>query len=138
MLKRLFPHPHLSVVMVATWLLLLNAISLGGLVLGVALGCVIPLLTRAYWPQRPVIRNFVALADYVLVVLWDIVMANIAVARIILFKPNAALESRFFTVPLDLRAPEAITLLAGTITMTPGTVSAEFSADGRSLSIIHI
>ncbi len=39
-------------------------------------------------------------------------------------------------IPLDLRSPEAITVLAGTITLTPGTVSAEFSADGREL-LVH-
>ena len=31
---------------------------------------------------------------------------------------------------------EAITALAGTITLTPGTVSADLSADGRSL-LVH-
>jgi len=40
------------------------------------------------------------------------------------------------TIPLDLRSPEAITVLAGTITMTPGTVSADLSADGRAL-LVH-
>jgi multicomponent K+:H+ antiporter subunit E len=40
------------------------------------------------------------------------------------------------TVPLELRSPEAITVLAGTITMTPGTVSCDLSADGRSL-LVH-
>ena len=39
-------------------------------------------------------------------------------------------------VPLDLRSPEAITVLAGTITMTPGTVSATLAADGGSL-LVH-
>ena len=47
-----------------------------------------------------------------------------------------SLLSRFVTVPLDLRSPEAITVLAGTITMTPGTVSADVSADGRAL-LVH-
>ena len=40
------------------------------------------------------------------------------------------------TIPLALTSPEAITVLAGTITMTPGTVSAELSADGRAL-LVH-
>jgi multicomponent K+:H+ antiporter subunit E len=40
------------------------------------------------------------------------------------------------TVPLDLRNPEAITVLAGTITMTPGTLTADMAGDGRAL-LIH-
>ena len=39
-------------------------------------------------------------------------------------------------LPLELRSPEAISVLAGTITMTPGTVSCDLSADGRSL-LVH-
>ncbi|WP_342027489.1 Na+/H+ antiporter subunit E [Methyloceanibacter methanicus] len=46
------------------------------------------------------------------------------------------MHSHFVTVPLDLKTPEAITALAGTITMTPGTVSASLSADGRAL-LVH-
>jgi multicomponent K+:H+ antiporter subunit E len=136
MLRRLYPHPHLTALMAATWLLLLNDVSLGGLLLGVLLGTAIPLLTRAYWPERPTIRSVRALANYIAIVLYDIVIANIAVAKIILFKRNEDLESTFMVVPLDIRSPEAITLLAGTITMTPGTVSAELAADGRSI-LVH-
>jgi multicomponent K+:H+ antiporter subunit E len=69
-------------------------------------------------------------------VLWDICLANLQVARIILFVPNAALRPAWVTIPLDLRAPEAITVLAGTITMTPGTVSSDLSACGRAL-LVH-
>jgi multicomponent K+:H+ antiporter subunit E len=58
------------------------------------------------------------------------------VAMIILFKRNENLASRWITVPLDLRTPEAITVLAGTITMTPGTVSSDLAEDGRSL-LVH-
>ncbi|MFN3613342.1 MAG: Na+/H+ antiporter subunit E [Rubrimonas sp.] len=136
MLTRLFPHPHLTIMMIALWMLLLNSWSLGGLVLGAILGAAIPLATAAYWPDRPRIRSFRAMAGYLRIVLWDIVIANIAVARIILFRRTEDLKPAFFTVPLDLRSPEAITLLAGTITMTPGTVSAEISADGRAL-LVH-
>ncbi|HCQ57063.1 MAG TPA: Na+/H+ antiporter subunit E, partial [Sulfitobacter sp.] len=37
---------------------------------------------------------------------------------------------------LDLKEPEAITILAGTITLTPGTVSADLSDNGRYL-LVH-
>ena len=40
------------------------------------------------------------------------------------------------TIPLDVQTPEAIAVLAGTITMTPGTVSSDLSADGRAL-LVH-
>jgi multicomponent K+:H+ antiporter subunit E len=40
------------------------------------------------------------------------------------------------TVPLDIQSPEAITMLAGTITMTPGTLSADLASDGSSI-LVH-
>ena len=70
------------------------------------------------------------------VVLWDIVVANFQVAAIILFKPNRDLKPAWLTIPLDLTSPEAITVFAGTISLTPGTVSADVSACGRYL-LVH-
>jgi multicomponent K+:H+ antiporter subunit E len=135
-MRRLFPHPLLTVLLLVVWMLLLNGLSLGGLVLGLALGTAIPLLTAAWWPDRPKLRSLRAAVGYVGIVLWDVVVANIAVARIVLFKPNREMKPAYITIPLDLRQPEAITLLAGTITMTPGTVTAELSADGGAL-LVH-
>ena len=69
-------------------------------------------------------------------VAWDVVVANLQVTRLILFCPVEGLATRWVVVPLELRSPEAITMLAGTITMTPGTVSCDLSADGCSL-LVH-
>jgi multicomponent K+:H+ antiporter subunit E len=65
-----------------------------------------------------------------------VIIANFQVARIMLFLPADRIRSAWITVPLDLTSPEAISLLAGTITMTPGTLTADFSADNRAL-LIH-
>ena len=64
------------------------------------------------------------------------ITASFQVARIILFLPADQIRSAWITVPLDLTSPEAISLLAGTITMTPGTLTADLSADGRAL-LVH-
>jgi multicomponent K+:H+ antiporter subunit E len=135
-LRRLYPHPWLTLLLILTWMLLVNGTKLGSLVFAVILGTVIPLLTAPYWPNAPRMRNLPALVGYILIVLWDIVLSNFTVARIVLFKRNADIRSAWITVPLDLRSPEAITLLAGTITMTPGTLTADMSACGRAL-LIH-
>jgi multicomponent K+:H+ antiporter subunit E len=39
-------------------------------------------------------------------------------------------------IPLDLRSTEAITVLAGTVSLTPGAVSSDISTDGRHL-LVH-
>lgn len=136
MIRRLFPHPVLSIALVAVWLLLLNSVTLGGFVLAVFVGTVVPLLTAPFWPNRPQLRFGWPMIDYLAVVLWDVLVANFGVARLILFRRSEDLHSAWLTVPLDLRTPEAITMLAGTISLTPGTVSSDLAGDGRSL-LVH-
>ncbi|HEY9020254.1 MAG: Na+/H+ antiporter subunit E [Paracoccaceae bacterium] len=136
MIARIFPHPLLTLTLVIVWQMLVNYVSLGTLVFGLILGIVIPLLTAPYWPDRPRLKSPMMIVEFILIVLWDIVVANIVVAKTILFTRNASMHPTWITIPLDLRTPEAITVLAGTITMTPGTVSSDVAADGRSL-LVH-
>ena len=136
MLTRLIPHPLLSLTLILVWLGLVNTFTLGNLILGTAFGLVIPMLTAAYWPNRPAIARPLKVAEYILVVLWDIVVANVQVAMIILLKREPQIRSHWIPVPLELTSAEAITVLAGTITMTPGTVSATLSADGSAI-LVH-
>lgn len=136
MLRSLFPHPVLTLTLIALWQMLMNTVSLGTLLFGLILGIVVPILTAPYWPDRPVLRKPLRIIEYGTVVIWDIIVANVVVSWIVLFKPNHKIQSRWVTVPLDLRTPEAITALAGTITMTPGTVTADLSACGRAL-LVH-
>ena len=136
LIRRIFPHPHLTILLTIVWILLTNAPSLNSLVFGLLLGIIIPFITQPYWPDRPKLRNWPMVVEYLLVVLWDIVVANITVARIVLFKRDADRQPNFVCIPLELRTPEAITVLAGTITMTPGTVSCDLSAQGHNL-LVH-
>ncbi len=134
--RRLFPHPLLTATLVVVWCLLNNSASLGTLVFGLILGLLIPAATAAFWPDRPHVSRPGRLLSYGLMVIWDIVVANVQVAMIVLFKRNADMAPNWVVIPLDLRTPEAITVLAGTITLTPGTVSADLSADGSAL-LVH-
>lgn len=136
MVKRYFPHPVLTVLLTLTWLLLVNKFTLGNLLLGLFLGLVIPIITQPYWPDRPKLRAPMKVLGYFAIVVHDIVKANIEVAWIILTKRNEDIHSRWICVPLKLRKPEAITVLAGTITLTPGTVTSMLTADGHSL-LVH-
>ena len=135
-MRRLFPHPYLTLLLALIWMLLVNEVKLGSLVMAAVLGALIPLVTASYWPDQPRVRNLPAMVGYVAIVLCDIVRSNFTVARIVLFMPADRIRSAWITVPLDLRSPEAISLLAGTITMTPGTLTADMSACGRAL-LIH-
>ncbi|GGB14009.1 Na+/H+ antiporter subunit E [Allosediminivita pacifica] len=133
----LIPHPLLTLLLTVVWILLQNQLSAGMLVFGIILGILIPWGTSIWWPDTP--KGFRAgrMVFYSVIVIWDIIIANIQVAWIVLTVPNAKLKPAWIVVPLELRQPEAITLLAGTITLTPGTVSADLSDDGHEL-LVHV
>jgi len=135
MIRRLLPHPLLSVTLVVIWLLLVNQLSLGHLLLGILLGLAVPLYTSRFWPDHVHVRRPLLLLRFIGVVLYDILVANLAVARLILGRQER-LEPAFLELPLRLHSDVAISVLANTISLTPGTVSAYLSADQRCL-IIH-
>jgi multicomponent K+:H+ antiporter subunit E len=134
-MSRLLPHPGLTVLLVMMWMVMVNDLTFGALFLGLVFGLIVPIFTAPWWPGRPRVRFLPAIA-YVMLVLWDIVVANFQVAAIILFKRNRDLRPAWLTVPLEVTTPEAITVFAGTISLTPGTVSADVSACGQFL-LVH-
>ncbi|MBU1540353.1 MAG: Na+/H+ antiporter subunit E [Alphaproteobacteria bacterium] len=136
MTRRLLPHPALSVLLVAVWMLLVNELTFGALFLALAFGVLVPLVTSRFWPDRPRIRFGPDAAAYVAIVLFDIIVANFQIAWIILTRRNRDLRSHWLVIPTELRSAEAITVLAGTISLTPGTVSSDISSDGRAL-LVH-
>lgn len=135
-MRYLLPHPALSAMLLIVWLLMANSITFGGIMLGSVFALVLPKFTQPFWPDRPRMRFRGAFLAYLAIVLFDIVVANFQVAWLILFCRNRDLRSRWLVVPIDLTTPEAVTMLAGTISLTPGTVSSDVSADGRHL-LVH-
>lgn len=137
LLQWLLPHPFLTILLAIVWTLLQNQVSAGMVVFGIILGIIIPILTAAWWPERPTRFKLGKMTVYCLIVLWDILIANVQVAWIVVSRPNSKLRQAWIVVPLELRQPEAISILAGTITLTPGTVSADLSSEGHSL-LVHV
>jgi multicomponent K+:H+ antiporter subunit E len=134
-MRRLLPHPLLTVSLAILWLLLVNRLSAGHVVLGALLGWLIPFATAPFWPEHIRIRHPLALMHYLGIFVIDIVRGSFLVAWLILRGP-ARLRPAFVRVPLVLRSDLAISLLANTISLTPGTVSAHLAADKRTL-IVH-
>lgn len=135
-MRHLLPHPGLTAMLLIVWLLMANSITVGVIILGAALALFLPKFTQPFWPARPRMRFGRAFLGYFAIVLFDIIVANFNIAWLILFRRNRDLRSRWLVVPIDLTTPEAITMLAGTISLTPGTVSSDVSADGRHL-LVH-
>ncbi len=130
---RVLPYPSLSLILWFAWMLL-SGFTAGHAMLGAILAVLLPLGTRPFWPNVPRIRNLPRLLGFVVVVLYDIVVANVSVAIKVL-GPLRSLRPGFVELPLELEDDFAIALLA-TISLTPGTVSADVSPDRRTL-LVH-
>ncbi len=135
-LRQWIPHPMLTVMLFMLWLALINRPQPSSVIVGFLLSVSIPVITRRIWLNSPGLGRYGVIAWYVVMVLADVIMANIQVAWLIVCRPNRSLRSRWFTVPLDVTSDEAIAILAATITLTPGTVSCDLSADRRSM-LVH-
>ena len=133
--RRWLPHPITSALLLAVWLLLQGSVAPGHLLLGAALAIAVPLFTRRFWPERVSVGRPLTLMRFLGVVLWDILVANFSVARLAL-APTSAISPGFARLPLALDDDFAITVLASTVSLTPGTVSAELDAE-RTHLIIH-
>jgi multicomponent K+:H+ antiporter subunit E len=133
--RQWFPHTGLSIAIWVLWLLLVNNISGGHIILGAILAWAIPYWTQSFWPEAVTVRRPWLALKFIVVVLSDIVIANVQVAWLIL-GPSSRLRPAFMVIPLDVQQDFTITLLANTISLTPGTVSADLSVDRREL-IVH-
>lgn len=134
-MKTLLPAPLMSAAILATWLLLNDSLAPGQVLLGAALGWGLPLALASWRASLPRVRRPFAIARLLCVVLRDIVVCNLQVARQVL-GPERSIRPGFFRLPLALTDEHAITVLATIITMTPGTLTCDVAAD-RSHLLLH-
>jgi multicomponent K+:H+ antiporter subunit E len=134
-MSRLLPQPLVSLALLSAWLLAHNSIAPGTALLGAVLAVVLPLWTARFWPEYPKRVRYGKLLRLLAVVSFDIVIANVRIAILIL-GPRRRIHPRFIAVPLVLTSPFSITLLASIISLTPGTVSSNLSGDRRTL-LVH-
>ncbi len=133
-MKHWLPQPLMSLCLWGVWLLLAQSLAPGHLILGGLLALGLPLFTVRFWPEPQRLRKPHLLLPYLFVLLWDIILANLHVARLIL-GPVQRLRPGLIQLPLELTSDLAIVLLAHTISLTPGTVSIHLSPDRRILFI---
>jgi multicomponent K+:H+ antiporter subunit E len=132
---RWLPAPLMSLTLFGVWLLLNQSVSLGHLALAAVLAIMVPWFSERLRPEKTRLKHPLKILRFLGVLLTDIVKSNVEVALRIL-GPESAISPRFVWVPLTIRDPYGIVSLAGVITLTPGTLSAELTADRRFL-LVH-
>lgn len=126
----------LFLALLALWLVLQQSLAAADVLLGAAVAA---LAALAYRPLRvPAPRpRFRPRAMLGLLALFidDVVRSNFAVARIVLGLGRRDRRAGFLTLPLELRDPRGLAVLACIVTATPGTSWARYDAAGNRVTI---
>jgi multicomponent K+:H+ antiporter subunit E len=125
----------LSLLLAALWLLMQQSLAPAHLLSAAVLALAVPRLVHGFLGPASRVHSLPAVARLCVVVLWDIVVSNAVVARIVL-DPRAQPRPGWVPVVLDTAHPTAVALFASIITMTPGTVSCIVD-DERGEILVH-
>ena len=123
------------------WLLLTFDLSVPNLIAGGAAALVTSLLFTKYFFHKVVkfvqpVRYFWLLV-YLVIFTWECIKANFDVAYRVLH-PAMPIKPGIVKVHLDLKSDFARTMLANSITMTPGTISVDIIGDVLFVHWIYV
>ena len=119
-----------------TWLLLAERMTPAQLLLGLGISMFVVFRFRAVRPIHPRLRRPASALTLFGRVFVDIVRSNYNVARVVLgLTGGRQITSGFVDIPLRMRDPHALATLAAIVTSTPGTVWANLSEDGATLTL---
>ncbi|CAN7704796.1 Na+/H+ antiporter subunit E [Neorhizobium tomejilense] len=132
----MLPYPLLTFALLVMWLLL-NGFTLGHVVLGGFVAVASSWAMAALRPDKPKLRKWYLLPKLFGIVLVDIIRSNIAVCVVILRGRPQGHRSAFINIPLELRDPTALAILAIIVTGTPGSAWLEYDSSNSSV-LIHV
>ncbi|WP_232628118.1 Na+/H+ antiporter subunit E [Methylobacterium sp. Leaf118] len=136
-MSRILPYPLLSAALTLTWLVLNAPPTPGNVLLALLVGLTVPAVMGALQPRPVRVRAPATIVRLLGIVLYDMVRSNLDVARVILGLRRGERRTGFVTVPLDLREPYGLTVLAIILTATPGTLWVQYDSDTRCL-LMHV
>ena len=129
----------LFVIALLTWCLLNWIPDWQHLIVGIFVALIVSLLTGDLFIQRPSLlghpKRYVYFIFYYLpLFLWEIIKANIDVAYRVLH-PKLPINPGIVKVKTELKSDTALTFLANSITLTPGTLTVDIDKDNGFLYI---
>ncbi len=123
------------VLLTLLWLSLKGDLSVAQAGLGLVVGSAVLAFSAPVLPSLPKLRRVLPLVSLAGVFVYDLVKANLAVARAAL-APSLPIHPCLLHVPLDLREPVPASLLCSLVTLTPGTLSVDLDL-GKGILTVH-
>ena len=123
-----------NVALAAMWAFASVDLSPGNFAVGYAVGFGALWLARDLLGETTYFARIPRLVGFLAYFLWELLLANLRVAYDVV-TPRHHMRPGIIALPLDARTDLEITLLANVISLTPGTLSLDVSADRRVLYI---
>ena len=125
-----------NVLLALAWMGLTEDYSPRTLIVGFVLGFFILFFVRRVAGGTSYLVKVRQTLGLIFFTVWELILANLRVAHDVM-TPSYYMRPGIIAIPLDARTDLEITLLANLITLTPGTLSLDVSADRRVL-YVHV
>jgi multicomponent Na+:H+ antiporter subunit E len=125
-----------NIILAFIWDALTGEISVSNFILGFGIGFLILFFLRRVVSTGSYTIKVIRAVTLVLIVMWDILIANLNVAWHVITPPNIH-KPGIIQIPLDVKTDAEITILANIISLTPGTLCLHVSEDKQKL-YLHV
>jgi multicomponent Na+:H+ antiporter subunit E len=125
-----------NLILALVWAAATGEFSLPNLLVGFAFGYAILYFVRRELGTGWYVARVPRAVGFVFFYLWQLIKSNVRVAYDVM-TPGYQIRPGVIAVTLDAETDAEITLLANLITLTPGTLALDLSADRRTL-YVHV
>ncbi|SER71589.1 Na+/H+ antiporter subunit E [Salipaludibacillus aurantiacus] len=129
----------LNIGLALIWMLLRAEYTILEFIIGYIVGLGLLFVLRRFLHFDFYFRRIAAFIKLILLFFYKLILSNIDMIKIVL-SPKMDIQPGIIAVPTKLRTDWEVTLLANLISLTPGTLTMNFSEDGRTLYVhsIHV
>ncbi|OEH84583.1 cation:proton antiporter [Desulfuribacillus stibiiarsenatis] len=129
----------MNFIVAIVWTLLQDEVTATRFIIGWIIGMLVLIPFRRMFIKRLYLYRVWAIIDLTLIFLREVLIANFTMAKMVL-SPKLEIKPGFFAYPLEIKHEVQITVLAGLICLTPGTISVDVSDDNSTLYVhaIHL
>ena len=128
------PLAALALAIAALWIFLHGSAAPGHFFVGLVMAAlIIAFLKKPYYQERTFLR-LGSYFRYVRSFLWELLIANLQVLKIVL-APRMSIRPDIIPYRTICKTPLGVTMLANSITLTPGTLSVDVSEDHETIFV---
>lgn len=125
-----------NIIVAVVWVFLQNEFTGQNFAVGYLVGAAFSFFLSRNTGEKFYLRRVVAALELLVVFLYELVVANVKVAYLVLH-PKLPVRPGLIKVPLAVTSDSQITMFARMVTMTPGTIFVDVSPD-QKYAYVHV